>query len=179
MPLVTMEMNLGNALKNADISPNIIPEKNDFPVQLQVKFTSGEDVALGNFIEPSKSADIPELTFIGLDETAEYTLLLVDPDAPCKEDPKWGPYRHWVVVNIPGSGKIDEGRALSPYMGPAPPPQTRDHRYIFLLYKQPKTQADFGILAEDRAKWDFKTFVNENELELVGVNFFVSRNNDN
>ncbi|CEP14582.1 hypothetical protein [Parasitella parasitica] len=162
-----MEMNLGSALKKADISPNIIPENNDFPVQIQAKFnSSGEDVALGNFIEPSKSADIPELTLIGLDSTAEYTLLLVDPDAPCKEDPKWGPYR---------SGKIDEGKALSAYMGPAPPPKTGDHRYIFLLYKQPKTQAAFGVLAKERANWEFKTFVKDNDLELVGINFFVSR----
>ncbi|KAF1806408.1 phosphatidylethanolamine-binding protein [Mucor lusitanicus] len=179
MPLVTMDMNLNSSLKKAEISPNIVPENFTPSTLVSATYANGEDVALGNFIKPSESADTPKVAFIAPDETAEYTLLVVDPDAPSKEDPKWGPYRHWVITNIPASGDLSKGNALAPYMGPAPPPKTRDHRYIFLLYKQPRTQADFGTLAEESNNWDFKAFVNQHNLELIGVNFFISRNDDN
>ena len=37
-----------------------------------------------------------------------YTLLMTDPDAPSREDPKFGEWKHWLVVNIPGD-KVSEG----------------------------------------------------------------------
>lgn len=82
-------------------------------------------------------------------------------------------------ASILASGDLSKGNALAPYIGPGPPPKTRDHRYIFLLYKQPRTQADFGTLAKESNNWDFKAFVNQHDLELIGVNFFISRNDDN
>jgi phosphatidylethanolamine-binding protein (PEBP) family uncharacterized protein len=78
-----------------------------------------------------------------------------------------------------GSADLSKGSVLAPYIGPGPPPKTRDHRYIFLLYKQPRTQADFGTLAKESNNWDFKAFVQQHDLELIGVNFFISRNDDN
>jgi phosphatidylethanolamine-binding protein (PEBP) family uncharacterized protein len=103
----------------------------------------------------------------------------VDPDAPSKENPRFGPFRHWVLTNIPGSADFTQASELSTYMGPAPPPKTGDHRYIFLLYKQAQINASFGILSEKRMKFDYKAFAAQNNLELIGVNFFISRNDDN
>lgn len=147
---------------------------------LNIKYPkSGEDVAVGNFIKPSDSAEEPEVTFIAPDENAHYTLLMVDPDAPSKENPIKSPYRHWVVANVPGTSNFSQSSVLSSYMGPAPPPKTKDHRYIFLLYKQPNLNSSFSTLSQDTSCWDFKSFVKENDLELVGVNFFISKNDDN
>jgi phosphatidylethanolamine-binding protein (PEBP) family uncharacterized protein len=39
------------------------------------------------------------------------------------------------VTNIPGS-QVDKGTVLAPYMGPAPPPGTGHHRYVFVVFKQ-------------------------------------------
>lgn len=103
----------------------------------------------------------------------------VDPDAPSKENPVKGPYRHWVLTNVPGNADFAQASELSSYIGPAPPPKTKDHRYIFLLYKQPQENASFNALSSDVASWDFKSFAKDNGLELVGVNFFLSRNDDN
>lgn len=55
----------------------------------------------------------------------------VDPDAPSRADPKWGEWRHWLVVNIPGCD-VSKGEALSVYIGSGPPQGTGLHRYIFL-----------------------------------------------
>jgi phosphatidylethanolamine-binding protein (PEBP) family uncharacterized protein len=43
--------------------------------------------------------------------------------------------RHWVVVNIPGID-FHKGDVLAPYMGPAPPPHSGYHRYVFAVFQQ-------------------------------------------
>ena len=35
-----------------------------------------------------------------LGKDASYTLVMTDPDAPSRDDPKFGPFRHWVVSVI-------------------------------------------------------------------------------
>ena len=60
-----------------------------------------------------------------------------DPDAPSREDPKWGEWRHWLVVNIPSAGMAggdiaSSGDEVVKYIGAGPPEKTGLHRYIFL-----------------------------------------------
>ena len=66
-----------------------------------------------------------------LDCTEHLLFHLVDPDAPSRADPKWGEWRHWLVINIPGCD-VSKGEALSVYIGSGPPPDTGLHRYILL-----------------------------------------------
>lgn len=47
-----------------------------------------------------------------------YSLILTDPDAPSRTDPKFREFKHWVVVNIPGND-VASGDALAR-------PRTRD-----------------------------------------------------
>lgn len=54
-----------------------------------------------------------------------------DPDAPSRKDPKWREWRHWLVVNIPGT-EIAKGEVAAVYVGSGPPKGTRLHRYCFL-----------------------------------------------
>jgi phosphatidylethanolamine-binding protein (PEBP) family uncharacterized protein len=58
-----------------------------------------------------------------------YTLVIYDPDAV------GGTYIHWLVTNITNNN-INDGKTIIPYKGPAPPPNTGKHRYIFELYQQ-------------------------------------------
>jgi phosphatidylethanolamine-binding protein (PEBP) family uncharacterized protein len=98
-------------------------------------------------------------------ESSSYTLLLVDPDAPTPDDPKFAYWRHWVVSGLkPSVGA--EGKVLTEYLGPGPkdeyaplektliaPPRggmtltndkltpcysSRPHRYLFLLFREPE-----------------------------------------
>jgi hypothetical protein len=55
-------------------------------------------------------------------------LIMYDPDA------YGGTHIHWSVSDI--MDDVDKGNILIPYKGPAPPPKTGKHRYIFELYKQ-------------------------------------------
>ncbi len=52
-----------------------------------------------------------------------HLLLLLDPDAPSRKDPKFREWHHWLVVNIPGT-EIGKGEVLAEYVGSGPPPDT-------------------------------------------------------
>lgn len=58
-----------------------------------------------------------------------YILILYDPDAV------GGIYIHWLKTNVTNND-IKTGNVIIPYKGPAPPPKTGKHRYIFNLYEQ-------------------------------------------
>ena len=58
-----------------------------------------------------------------------YTLILYDPDAV------GGTHIHWSIINIINND-IKTGDTIIPYKGPAPPPKSGKHRYIFCLYIQ-------------------------------------------
>jgi phosphatidylethanolamine-binding protein (PEBP) family uncharacterized protein len=66
---------------------------------------------------------------LNVDPNNLYTLILYDPDAV------GGTHIHWVKVNITNND-INTGNIIIPYKGPAPPPKSGKHRYIFNLYKQ-------------------------------------------
>lgn len=73
-----------------------------------------------------------------------HLLLLIDPDAPSREDPKWGPFLHWIQPGLKplsideiasvadtGEGARDDAvwvkkdqDAKVEYLGPAPPEGT-------------------------------------------------------
>jgi phosphatidylethanolamine-binding protein (PEBP) family uncharacterized protein len=80
------------------------------------------------FIKPSKTQIKPEIKF-NLNSAKYYTLIMYDPDAVV------GTFVHWLVTNI-SKNNINNGKPIFPYKGPAPPPNTGKHRYIFELYEQ-------------------------------------------
>lgn len=55
----------------------VVPEGFSPLTLLDIKYSSGEDVALGNFIKPSDSAEAPKVNFIAPDKDSQYTLLMV------------------------------------------------------------------------------------------------------
>lgn len=52
-----------------------------------------------------------------------YTLLLVDPDAPTPEDPKFAFWRHWVLPGLTAKGEQTKP-ALTEYLGPGAKDET-------------------------------------------------------
>lgn len=117
----------------------------------------------------------------------KYTLMLVDPDAPTPDDPKFVYWRHWIVSSIPASASsqapdgnvVDAGKALTEYLGPGPKDESQPHRYLFLLYREPEamktlTKSDAG--GEEfvqRRSFAVKEWVEMHGMELVGVNWML------
>jgi len=94
-----------------------------------------------------------------------YTLIMIDPDAGKKSPTNKSPgntkglyYLHWLVVNIPVSGDVTQGDALVPYAGPTPPPNTGQHRYQFILYKQ-SVGIVKGMNIRERSNWSLQNFL--------------------
>jgi hypothetical protein len=119
----------------------------------------------------------------------------LDLDAPYQSVTVLGPILHWIQPGLtPTTSPENGGRiALSSqdtpfianYIGPAPPPPSGPHRYVFFLYEQP---ADFDIerllIVKERGKpvgngkrirYNLEAFEQKAGLgEIVAGNFFVS-----
>lgn len=94
------------------------------------------EVDLGNELTPTQVKDQPQVQFAG-DSGKFYTLVMTDPDAPSRIEPTYREFKHWVVVNIPGSD-VEKGENLAEFVGSGPPMGTGLHRYVFLVYEQPR-----------------------------------------
>lgn len=113
--------------------------------------------------------------------------MLIDPDAPTPDDPKFGYWRHWVVTNIPFDCKssaredddiIQRGRTLTPFLAPGPKDESGPHRYLFLLFEEPE-----GLRLEredvggeefvERRSFRAEEFVEKHGLELVGMQWMT------
>ena len=91
------------------------------PGTYTIVYPTGREVATGNTLLREDTLDEPDvvitpmnLPFANADSTGEgddlvkevsYTLVLTDPDAPSKADPKYRQFRHW-VVRITNSAKF-------------------------------------------------------------------------
>lgn len=104
-----------------------------------------------------------------VDEKKYFTLVMLDPDFPLRENNKQF-WNHYLVTNIPGS-KVDQGQVLASWVPPAPPQNTGIHRYIWLLYEQKDKQEFKNPTNQERILLDFPAFVAEHKLKPVGICF--------
>ncbi len=111
-----------------------VEEKPQHP--LTVKYADNEINELGQVLTPTQVKNRPvSITWQGCDSSKLYTLVLTDPDAPSRKDPKFREWHHFLVVNMKGSD-ISSGTVLSDYVGSGPPKGTGLHRYVWLVYEQ-------------------------------------------
>ncbi|XP_030369426.1 protein D3-like [Scaptodrosophila lebanonensis] len=143
-------------MDTSGIIPDIIDVKP--AAKAQVSYPSGVQVDLGKELTPTQVKDQPTVTW-DAEAGALYTLLMVDPDAPSRADPKFREILHWAVINIPGN-KVADGQVLAEYIGSGPPEGSGLHRYVFLVFKQnekittdkfiPKTQREGRVSVKTR-----------------------------
>ncbi|XP_058804006.1 protein D3-like [Phymastichus coffea] len=94
-----------------------------------------KDVHFGEELTPTIVKDPPALSWMS-EDSSHYAILMVDPDAPSREDPKFREMLHWLVANVPGSD-LNKGEVIAEYAGSAPQKETGLHRYVMLVFKQP------------------------------------------
>lgn len=104
MPLIDPLSAVRSVVREAGIVPDVIPDKAPFTPEalLVVKWPTGKEAMLGNTLTAVDTADEPSVSFTPMQSSAaatdvRYTLVMTDPDAPSRSDPKMGQWRHWVV----------------------------------------------------------------------------------
>ncbi|XP_006640242.1 phosphatidylethanolamine-binding protein 1 [Lepisosteus oculatus] len=106
-------------------------------VPLAVKYGPLEIDELGKVLTPTQVQNAPtSIDWSGCDPGKLYTLVLTDPDAPSRKDPKFREWHHFLVVNMKGND-VGTGCVMSDYVGSGPPKGTGLHRYVWLVYEQP------------------------------------------
>jgi len=95
-----------------------------------------------SLLKPSETQTKPEVNYL-LDDNKLHSLIMYDPDAPS------GTVVHWFITNIKGND-INNGTIMLPYKGPAPPPKTGKHRYIFELHEQNENIDNFILSLKNR-----------------------------
>lgn len=130
-------------------------------------YYNGKLMKDGEFLKVSETQVEPEIK-LNKSQNNIYTLILHDPDAV------GGTHIHLSIINITGND-VKTGNIIIPYKGPAPPPKSGKHSYIFGLYKQnrvnnikpiDKRQIDINDLENMLKVGDpiFETkFISENE----------------
>ncbi|XP_075714994.1 phosphatidylethanolamine-binding protein 4 isoform X2 [Rhinoderma darwinii] len=101
----------------------------------------------------------PVVTYSNAKEDKDYTLMMVDPDAPSRDNPSRKYWRHWLVTDIQGqdllSGQSLKGRVITDYNGPSPPANTGYHRYEIRLYLQPPGSSPTLLSSEEKFRGNF------------------------
>ncbi|KAK0643784.1 phosphatidylethanolamine-binding protein [Cercophora newfieldiana] len=129
-----------------------------------------------------------------------YLVAGLDLDPPFPSFPVMGPLLHSLQADmtlatgemgadeefIRLQGRSREGEEVAGYMGPAPPPWSGPHRYVFVVWEQPKgvdggkireelgLQEGEGVGMVGRLRWDLEGFERRLGLgRVVAGNYFV------
>uniref|UniRef100_A0A2I3GMD0 Phosphatidylethanolamine-binding protein 1 n=1 Tax=Nomascus leucogenys TaxID=61853 RepID=A0A2I3GMD0_NOMLE len=124
---------------------------------LHVTYAQAAVDELGKVLTPTQVRNRPtSISWDGLDSGKLYTLVLTDPDAPSRKDPKYREWHHFLVVNMKGND-ISSGTVLSDYVGL--------HRYVWLVYEQDRPlKCDEPILSNRSGDQKVASFRKKYEL---------------
>jgi phosphatidylethanolamine-binding protein (PEBP) family uncharacterized protein len=109
--------------------------------------------------------------------TTKYTLIMADPDAPNPAAPILKDFLHWIMSDVqPKCITNQKRKTVAPYMLPTPL-SVAEHRYTFLVYRQPPNYVpppSLNYLPGARAGFDLNAYVKEAKLEgPIGGNYYL------
>lgn len=155
--------------------PNLIPCE---PKHTATIYHNEDDfVLVGNRLTPRQVKNEPTIKFPAFQRNVNYTIMLIDADAPSRESPELSPYLHFLAVNS-FEMVIGTSDKVATYQSPLPPPGTGYHRYVWLLYKQngriePET---LDWLKYDRSNFPLEDFIANNNLTVpTAGNYFQTQ----
>lgn len=180
-----------DALKYSSVIPDVLDEF-EATYSISIKYPkSHESVQLGNDIPVKSVSSRPAFEFHSISAEGgthgpshkSFTLILTDPDAKSRDNPKWSEMCHWIMTNltapVTGATGVSMKSELLEYLPPTPPPKTGKHRYVFVLLEGQQGQALSA--PTDRKHWGYgkkrhgvRDWAKENELSVVGANFFFT-----
>ncbi|KAL3185845.1 hypothetical protein MRX96_028731 [Rhipicephalus microplus] len=145
------------------------------------------DVQYGNLLiselnqtyTPAQTANAPTVKLRGyLRCGPPFSLLMVDPDAPNRQQPTKRSWLHWMVLNANSDKKFHEGDEAMSYKGPNPPRGSGPHRYVLLVYCQDGQMLNKAdMVPSERPSYNLSTFGRKLKTKLaVAGAFFYAEN---
>jgi hypothetical protein len=128
----------------------------------------------------------PEISYSVSDPSITYMVVGLDLDAPFPSFSVLGPALHWIQPGLtagPDNRLTSNEPFVANYIGPAPPPKSAPHRYVFILFEQPngfdgQKYAPAGgapLSMWPRIRYDLDAWQKTAKLsEPLAVNYFVS-----
>ncbi|KAK0244481.1 PEBP-like protein [Armillaria nabsnona] len=117
-------------------------------LEVSLPQTTGSAIVLKAGVQLPRNATVgpPSFTLIGRDVgNGPFVIATVDPDAPTPQDPNIAQVRHFLGGNFlterlfAGATVLtNRTAAVSGWLQPTPPAGSDAHRYIFLVFKQPR-----------------------------------------
>lgn len=162
---------------SVQVNPDVISHN---PREMcSVKYGQHTVTQLGQRLLVKHTQQQPQLNWSNV-EGKLYTVLMLDPDAPSRSDPRFRNYLHWCLVNVPNPRQLDKGFTACEYMGPAPPAGSGPHRYAFLVWQQ-EGAIERPQQCADRKSFDVRNWLhthreNIHEGNLVAGNMFLAEN---
>lgn len=149
----------------------------DFPTaELEVKYAEAE-VRLNETLTPAQASAGPTVLLKGaVNCTPPFALIMVDPDAPTRNNATLRSVLHWLVLNVNSTERMHEGEEAVSYRGPRPPVGSGYHRYVFLAYCQGDKRLETMELAPaERYHFQLAEFVEKAKLgrPFAGTFFFA------
>jgi phosphatidylethanolamine-binding protein (PEBP) family uncharacterized protein len=141
---------------------------------------------LFNLIISVEAQTVPEISYAVPNPSATYMVVALDIDAPFPSFSVLGPILHWIQPGFkagPDNVLTTSEPFIANYIGPAPPPGSAPHRYMFFLFEQPK---DFNskqyapaggapLGTWHRMRYDLDTWQKTAKLDdPLAVNYFLS-----
>ncbi|RAL15165.1 YbhB/YbcL family Raf kinase inhibitor-like protein [Aspergillus homomorphus CBS 101889] len=131
---------------NNSIKKTLSLIENDATKVLGLDVGKHTNVQPGQYIPRADAQLPPKLSFRGLSPNTTYMVVGLDIDAPFPSFGVLGPILHWIQSDLQPTPSDSDSTTydlkitapfVANYIGPAPPPGSSPHRYIFFLYEQP------------------------------------------
>ncbi|GIY78683.1 OV-16 antigen [Caerostris darwini] len=146
--------------KKGKIVPGIIPKAPEMPIQV---FYKNKSIECGSKVNSLSIRRTPTLNYT-CDDDKLYTIIMIDVDELTPQKPILSPYRLWLVANIPGCN-VSEGDTHTKYFVPIRSSQPDPHRYIMMIYEQPRR---ITFQKESSNKSELQEFINRQKFDLNG-----------
>ncbi|KAJ3057082.1 hypothetical protein HK097_000546 [Rhizophlyctis rosea] len=155
--------------------------------EIDITFNGNLKVDYGNELRVEDVQKAPVLNW-DTKEKGVYAIVMIDPDAPSRADPRMGQYRHWAVINVPewtlpqARPPIHvprRGKEWSTYRPPLPKEGSGTHRYAFILFEQRSPR--LFSRNEQRRKgnewvrghWNVQGWAMWKDMKPIGMNWFT------
>ncbi|KAF1835208.1 PEBP-like protein [Decorospora gaudefroyi] len=188
------------ALSEHKVIPDVLPETIDPSYELTIHWPNATLDTPGKKLACEDTRPEPTITIkpTPTEPLTNLVLIMADPDLMKTNDTNTGQVRHWLATNLTSNpdGTLSHFAAAerSPYVRPAPLPDARPHRYVFILAR-PASNSKVEVRPEDlramqtafpmavsgtqgaaqdlKDRWGFDAgrLCEEKGLRVLGVNF--------